>query len=80
MLSDNPADFRIFFYRKTVAYYIPKYWIVTCGHRLPLSYIAPLPTVLVFLTVKSSNFVTLLDENIFFHKTSLTSPHDFFWY
>jgi hypothetical protein len=29
-------------------------------------------------TVKSSNFVTLLDENIFFHKTFLTSPHTFF--
>jgi hypothetical protein len=25
-------------------------------------------------TVKSSNFITLLDENIFFHKTFLTSP------
>jgi hypothetical protein len=31
-------------------------------------------------TVKSSNFVTLLDENIFFHKTFLTSPHTFFRY
>jgi hypothetical protein len=31
-------------------------------------------------TVKSSNFVTLLDENIFLHKTFLTSPHTFFRY
>ncbi len=31
-------------------------------------------------TVKSSYFVTLLDENIFFRKTFLTSPHNFFWY
>ncbi len=28
--------------------------------------------------VKSSNFVTLLDENIFFRKTFITSPHNFF--
>jgi hypothetical protein len=31
-------------------------------------------------TVKSSNVVTLTDENIFFRKTFLTSPHNFFWY
>ncbi len=31
-------------------------------------------------TVKSSNFGTLLEENIFIRKTFLTSPHNFFWY
>jgi hypothetical protein len=31
-------------------------------------------------TVKDSNFVTLLDENIFFLQTFLSTPHDFFWY
>ncbi len=31
-------------------------------------------------TVKSSNFVILLGENIFFRWTFLRRPHDFFWY
>jgi hypothetical protein len=31
-------------------------------------------------TVKSSNFVILLSENIFFHQTFFILPHNFFWY
>ncbi len=33
-----------------------------------------------FFTVKASNFVILLGENIFFRRTFLRKPHDFFWY
>ncbi len=33
---------------------------------------------LLTCTVKASNFVILLDENIFFLQISLRAPHDFF--
>ncbi len=37
-----------------------------------------MPSTSTQSTVKASNFVTLLDENIFFLQTFLRTPHDFF--
>ncbi len=59
----------LFEYKKT-PYYLWVFFCVVSTHKgSPLVH-----------TVKSSNFVTLLDENIFFRQTSFTSPLKIFRY
>ena len=48
--------------------------------KIVLLWCTELSIVYILSTVKSSNFVILLSENIFFHRTFLWVPQDFFRY
>ncbi len=55
--------------------------LLTCSFLMPAcSNSADNLCSLLWITVKASNFVILLGENIFFHKTFFRLPHDIFWY